>query len=346
MSGRRNEIVKSGSPGLTPAQKAAVILASLGPEVAGPVMQAIGDRHLLAFVDAIGRLKSVPAGVRQQVVVEFIAEVDRRKGALPGGADEARRILTALGDEERIARILGDRAASGDIATGSVWTRLEAAPDEPLVNYLSSLRAATAALILRQLTPDKIASVMTVLEPAAGREILSALSRETQAPGELIEALADAIDTEFLQPFEKKPKKAKVSEIANDVLGLLSADKREDLLKHLETEDPEAAAEIKSALITFEGLPDKLDEAGAAALLRGVERQSLLVALVHGEKNAPQTVAFLMGNVSKRMAEQYTEEMKEMRDVSEADGETAQRKICSEMRRLVRGGEITLKKQA
>lgn len=347
MTPRRNEIASAVPSRMTSAQKAAIILASLGAEVAGPVLQAIGDRGLTAFVDAIGRLKSVPAAIRQQVVIEFISEVERRKGALPGGAEEARRILAAIGDEARIARILGDQASAPDSGSeASVWERLKAAPEAAFVEYLASLPAPAAALILRQLPFEKIAALMSVAEPAAAKEIMTALSRENAVGFELIKALGEAVETDFLKPFEKKPQKPKVSEIANEVVGLLPASRRDELLRHLESQDPEVAAAIRAALVTFEDLPDKLDEAGAAALLRGVDKPTLLAAFVFGRKNAPQTVDFLLANVSKRMAEQYAEEMKEMAEVDEAEGEAAQRKICSETRRLLRSGEISPKKKA
>jgi len=344
MSTQQKALTSERRPTLNAVQKAAIILASLGPDVAGPVMQAISDRHLRAFVDAVERLNSVPAPLRQQVVIEFIAEVERKKDGLPGGADEARRILAALGDEERIARLLGSGAAPGESSSGSVWARVDAAPEESLVEYLATLHPAAAALVLRQLPFEKIASLMSAADQAAAKEMLTALSRETGAAPEMIAALAEAVEIEFLQPLEKKPRTAKVSELANEVVSLLPAAKRDELLQHLEAHDPEAAAEIKAALITFEGLPEKLDEAGAAALLRGVVKETLLVALVHGKKSAPNTVEFLMANVSKRMAEQYGEEMEEMTDVADVEGEAAQRKICSEVRRMIRNGDIDARK--
>ena len=68
---------------------------------------------------------------------------------------------------------------------------------------------------------------------------------------------------------------------------------------------------VKS-VITFEELYRRLPEAGVPIIMREAERSSLLAALRYGEANAQETVDFLLGNISKRMAEQYREELAEM----------------------------------
>lgn len=343
MNTPKRALVDQRSAGLNSAQKAAIILASLGPDAANAIMKAISDRHLQTFVDAIGRLKSMPASLRQHVAAEFLLEVERRKGEIPGGADEARRILSALGDDERAARLLGVSVPSGP-SGHSVWPRLEAAPQDALAAYLANLRPETAALALRQLSHKKIADLLAAADEATSKRLMIELSREVEVEKDVIEALGEAVDAEFLSPLERTPKSPEVSDLAKEIVNLLPTTVRDQLLTHLDAEDPGAGAAIRGSLVAFEGLAEKLDEAGAAALLRNVEKETLLRALAYGKKNAAGAVKFLMANVSKRMADQYQEEMAEMPEVSEEDGEAAQREICSAVRRMARDGEIAFRK--
>ena len=47
---------KAAAP-LTAPQKAALLIAALGPDAAGPIMEKISDKHLKAFAEALSRVK-------------------------------------------------------------------------------------------------------------------------------------------------------------------------------------------------------------------------------------------------------------------------------------------------
>ena len=51
---------------------------------------------------------------------------------------------------------------------------------------------------------------------------------------------------------------------------------------------------------------------------------------------------FFFDNISKRMAEQYRDDLDELAAPTEAEGEGAQRKVVSMLKSLVKEGEIKL----
>lgn len=329
----------SPQPALTSAHKAAVILASLSPETASAIVQEISDAHLKAFARAFSELKSVPASLLQAVAHEFVSEVEKTSTELSGGIAEAKRMLESLTEEERVNRILSELSGGG---LQSVWKRLAAAPPERILAYVKLQRMPIAAAIVSRLPFDQAATVLSSADQGFSHAVLSELSKTPSPSPETFDAIARAIEEDFLKPLASAPSDGGANEIVGEIINFLPSAKRDAFLSHLDAEDRHIAAAVRRSVLTFQDLHLRLPEAGAAALLRIVEKDVLLAALKHGRENATQAVAFLMGNVSKRMADQYAEEMDAMPTLSEENGESAQREVMKKLRDLARVGEIKL----
>lgn len=326
-------------PAFTQAHKAAVILAALNPETASAIVQEISDAHLRAFAIAFADLKSVPAPLLHAVAQEFISEVERSASELAGGVAEAKRMLESLAEADRVNRILSELHGGG---SQSVWTRLASTQPELLVPYLMTQRLPIAAAILAKLPFDHAAAILSVADAEFAHRLLSELSRGRPPAAEVFDAIASAIEEEFLKPLANAPSTDGVNEIVGEIINYLPSAKRDAFLSHLDAEDAAIGAAVRKSVLTFQDLHVRLPEAGAAALLRAVEKETLLAALKFGRTNASLTVDYLLANVSKRMAEQYAEEMTGMPDLSEEEGETAQRLMMKTVRELAKAGEIKL----
>ncbi|MFZ5616652.1 MAG: FliG C-terminal domain-containing protein [Pseudomonadota bacterium] len=327
------------APLLTQAHKAAVILAALSPETATAIVEEISDAHLKAFALAFSDLKSVPASLLHAVAQEFIADVERSESELAGGVAEAQRMLQSLAEGERVNRILAELHGGG---AQSVWTRLAAVKAERLIGYLKTQRTPIAAAITAQLPFEQAAALLSAADAAFAQAMLSELSRARPPSREILETIAAAVEEEFLKPLANTPGGDGVNEIVGEIINFLPSAKREAFLAHLDSEDEEIGAAVRKSVLTFEDLYLRLPEAGAAALLRAVEKETLLAALKYGKSNAARSVDFLLANVSKRMAEQYSEEMSAMPDLNEEEGERAQREVMNVVRSLARDGSIKL----
>ncbi|WP_425409234.1 FliG C-terminal domain-containing protein [Hyphococcus sp.] len=339
----------------TRSHKAAIVLASLSAETAAAVVDDISDAQLKTFAKAFCELKSVPPQLLHAVAQEFLAEINQKNNDLAGGADETRRVLGLMASEERADRILSDLdGGAGD--GGNVWERVEKLDDEVLADYVQKQRMPVGAAILAKLDYEKTAAVLDKADDGYAKQILIELARKKPPSPAAIEAIAQVLEEDLLKPApgaaedgeEGDGEEAKsdgaggatgaVGEIVNNLPGA----KRDAFLAHLQESDPEVGAAVKRALLIFEDLHARVPANGAPAVMRDIERETLLTAIKHGEKNAPETVEFLFGNISKRMVEQYKEELAEMDEPSETDGEAAQREITAAVRRLVRDGEFKL----
>lgn len=334
------ELARMGAPPtMSKAHKAAVILATLSAETASAIVQEISDAHLKAFARAFSELKSVPATLLHAIAQEFVSEVERSQNELAGGVAEAKRMLEMLAEEDRVNRVLSELHGGG---VASVWSRLAAVKSELILPYLRNQRTPIAAAIISKLPFEQAAAILSAADPAFSHELLVELSHGGGPRPEIFDSIALAIEQEFLKPLAFAPAANGVNEIVGEIINFLPSAKRDAFLSHLDNEDATIAAAVRKSVLTFQELHLRLPEAGAGSLLRAVEKDELLTALKFGRSNASQTVDFLLANVSKRMAEQYAEEMNAMDDLSEEDGESAQRKLVNAVRRLVREGEVKL----
>jgi flagellar motor switch protein FliG len=326
-------------PALSSAHKAAVILAALSPETASAIVQEISDAQLRVFAIAFGDLKSVPAPLLQAVAKEFVAEVERSSSELAGGVAAAKRMLESLAEADRVNRILSELHGGG---SQSVWKRLCAVPLDRILPYLKAQRLPVAAAIVTKLPFENAASILSAADGDFAHALLSALSQGGAPSEQIEEAIAAAVEEELLRPLANSPTDDGVNEVVGEILNFLPSAKRDAFLDHLDAEAPKIGAAVRKSIVTFQDLHLRVSEAGVAALMRLVEKDTLLAALKHGRTNAAETASFLLSNVSKRMAEQYQAEMNEMADLSDEDGEAAQRNVMKTVRELANKGELKI----
>ena len=331
--------VPSSSSSLTKAHKAAVILAALSSETASAIIQEISDAHLKAFARAFSDLKAVPAPLLHVIAQEFLSEVERSSAELVGGMEETKKMLASLAEGDRVNRILSELHGGG---SSSVWKRLSVTKPEQLLPFLQTQRQPIAAAIISKLDFEQAAGIFSIADPQYAHTLLTELARGKPPSDEALENLALAIEEDFLKPQAAAPSKEGVNEIVSEIINFLPSPKRNAFLHHLDTEDKEIAQAVRRAILTFQDLHLRLNETGASALLRDIEKDALIKALQYGQTNAPETVAFLMANVSKRMADQYSEEISAADPLSEEDGERAQRLIMRKLRDLAHSGEVKL----
>ncbi len=333
----------------TKAHKAAIVLASLSAETAASIVEEISDAQLRAFAKAFSELKAVSPQLLQAIAEEFLSEINKTDTDRTGGVDEGRRVLGLMTEEERANRILSELAGGG---TSAVWVRIEKIDDETLASYVQAQRMPVAAAILAKLSFEKTASVLDLAEGDYAKQVLLELARKQPPSAEALDAIAAVLEEDLLKPAagggeadgeeEGGKPKSNAGVVVGEIINFLPGAKRDAFLAHLQEVDPEVGAEVRKAVLTFEELHARMPASGATALLRDLDREVLLAAIKYGETNAMETVEFLFGNISKRMVEQYKEELAAMEPPSQVDGENAQREVTTTVRRLVGAGEFKL----
>jgi flagellar motor switch protein FliG len=329
-------------PRFTAPQKAALIIAALGPEAAGPIIERIGDKHMKAFAETFARLQKVPRPDLNAVVAEFLHNVSKEDdGELKGGFEEARNLVVHFKGDESAAKLLDAIDAPGG---RTVWEKLAAIEEEALAAYLSGKSPQIAAVILSRMDLDKASSVLGRLADEITQEILARLANPVAVRPDALAALGEAINEELLAPMRKTAKANGPGEKIGAMLNNMSEEKRESLLKFIEEKSPELLADVKAAILTFKDLPERLPAKAVPLVTREVDVQTILKAAKFGRKNAPETVEFLFANISQRLVQQYEEQMQEMKPIPVAEAEAAQAQIMTAVRKLVADGAVELNK--
>lgn len=320
--------------------KAAIVLASLNAETASAIVNDISDAQLKIFAQAFSDLNSVSHDMMHVAAAEFIEELRQASANLEAGAKEARRVLEQLIEEERVKRIFGDEA-QGDDET-SIWEKLEATPNDTLAAYLQKKKPQVATAIISRLGMEKTASVLEVCESDFAKSVLFALSSKGPPPDSVVDEIGFAIEKELLANSPETAKPTGLSLVAGEIINFLPAAMRNTFLEFLMSEDPDVGKEVRKAILTFEELHARLPQNAVTILTREVDRDTLMTALKYGEKTAPETVEFILGNISKRMAEQYREDLEDMEDAPADIGDKAHRDFTSTVKRIAAEGDFEL----
>ena len=348
-------IIPSQSMAMQPAEihklsgpeKAAIILALLGADNAGPVVEKIQDKQLRSFMNALENLKLIPRESMLATVAEFIAELSERRGSIRGGPEAARELAGSLFAEERVGLLFGGPAQSSApiTSTDTVWFELKKRKDVEIAKYLSSKKSEVVSIILSQLSTDRAGAILTELPEELSVTCVRQLSRDTTINERTIDAVAELVQIEFLSA---EPEGSGPSSVAfvTEILGILPRERRDAMLESLEKSDPEQAERIRKGMMTFEDLPKRLPKTAVPILFRDFDQDKLLIALKAGGEQEPATVEFFFANISQRMAGQYKEQIEESKAISQKEGDSAISSLMGFISQLEKNGRITLIKVA
>ena len=329
---------------LTAPQRAAVVIALLGPEKAGSVIEQIGDQHLKRFVTAYEKIKSIPREVLLAIVAEFITELKQGEGSIRGGVKEARALAEEILDEDRVERIFGIATLSTeDEREGdNVWTRLRTADPQKLAEYMQTQRPQLVGIIISQMPPDNAGVVLADLPDELSQYVVRSLANPVEIDKQTLRTIGQVVEQEFLTSVDGNKEEKDPLSAVSSILSVLPSEKRENLMEYLFEKDADQAEKIRKGLVTFEDIPDQLPRNAVPIIFREMDQDQLIKALKFGEESAPGSLEYLYSNISQRMAEQYKEQVEEIKSLSKKDGEAAQSAMMTLISSLDQAGTIKL----
>ena len=114
------------------------------------------------------------------------------------------------------------------------------------------------------------------------------------------------------------------------------------MLGALENDDAAMSERVRRIMFTFGDIPDRIEVKDIPKLARAVDNSTLITALAGAEITEKEAAEFILGNLSKRLAEQIREEIRETGEVKVKDADAAMNKLVAGIRELEATGEITL----
>lgn len=316
-------------------EKAAILLVSLGPDVAARVYKNLDENTIEMLTMEIAGLRKVSGSQREEVLREAQELLLAKEYMTQGGVDYAKQLLESALGPERAQDILRRITASLQVRP---FDFIRQTDPQQILTFIQNEHPQTISLIVSYMEPKQAAQVMGGLSPNLQVEVAKRIaSMERVTPDVLREVervLERKVSTVLSQDFT----------IAGGIDSLVAiinnADRatERNIMERLEEEDPELAEEVKKRLFVFEDILG-MDDRSLQRVLRDVDMKDVALAL-KGASEALRDKFFK--NMSKRAAEMLKEDMEYMGPVRVRDVEEAQQRIVNVIRALEEAGEIVI----
>lgn len=328
-----------GSTGLTRRQKAAIIIRLALTEGADIDLQSLPDDLQLDLTRILGDMRPITRDTLSDVVEEFASELEALGMIFPHGLAGALNALDGKISPHTAARL---RKEAGVKQTGDPWERIRKLDVKKIVEIIDRESTEIAAILLSKLDTAKAAELLSQLPGEKARRITYAVSQTTHVTPEALDrigiSLAAQMDTQPESVFEQGP-----VERVGAILNFSTAATRDDVLNGLDETDKDFAEEVRKAIFTFVNIPSRIAPRDIPKVVRELDGAQLLTALAAATDEAGQAAAeYILGNMSKRMAEQLREEIKDAGKIKAKDGEAAMTGIVATIREMETAGELLL----
>jgi flagellar motor switch protein FliG len=315
-------------------KKSAILLSSIGEELAAAVLQHMMPREVQRVGTNIAILGTTSPDELHEAVEE-LKDAVRGKISLNDSQDEyLRNVLTKALGEERAGTILDRILVGADQSGIDALKWMDAASIAELIKnehpqivavILAHLEYDQAADVLKlfpeRLRNDAMLRIATLegVQPVALRELNESLARILSGADRMLKSSLGGVKT--------------AAEIMN-FMGALEA----PTMDSIREVDFDLAQSVQDQMFLFENLMD-LDDRSIQALMREVQSDSLILALKGTSEPLKEKI---FRNMSARAAEMLREDLEARGPVKLSEVEAEQKEILKTVRALVDDGTIVL----
>ncbi|MEM8554935.1 MAG: FliG C-terminal domain-containing protein [Pseudomonadota bacterium] len=330
--------VVSGTPYLTQKRKAAIVVRVLLQEGVELSLTDLPEAMQEELTHEMGAIRQIDRATLEEVLQEFMAEIDNVGITFPGGllgALNAADKAIAPGPANRLRKQVGAPLYA------KPWELIEGLDAEKLAQLIQQESTEVAGVILSKLPVPKAAELLSILPADIAKEITYAVSQTSSVDPETVEtigaALAMQIDRQPLTAFSDGAEKR-----VGAILNSSPATTRDNVLDGLEDTDSQFAGEVRKAIFTFANIPTRIDPRDIAKVTRAVDQNILITAMAGAKGEDAKSTDFILSNMSTRMADQLRDEMNELGKLKTKDVEEAMSNIVGAIREMEAAGELLL----
>lgn len=318
---------------LAGAEKAAILLLSLGEEYTAKVFEQLDEDEILELSATMSNLGKVSANIVERLFVEF-AENITSTSSLVGTLDSTERLLAKVLGKDKVDNIMEEiRGPAGR----TMWEKLSNVNEEILANYLQKEYPQTVAVVLSKITSEHAARVLAMLPEGFALEVVMRMLRMEAVQKEVLDDVERTLRTEFMTNLARTSRRDS-HEIMAEIFNSLERAVESKFMASLEERSPDSAEKIRSLMFTFEDL-GKLDPSAIQTIIRTADKEKLPLAL-KGASDAMKDLFF--SNMSERAGKIMKEEMSTMGPVRLKEVEEAQQSLVTTAKDLADRGEITV----
>ena len=333
MSKPAKAAVKEDIRTLSGAERAAIIMLSLGEEHSQQVWKMMDEDEIKEVSQVMSNLGSVSAALIERLLVDFVSQMSGT-GSLMGSYESTERLLANIQPEDKVGSIMEEiRGPAGR----TMWDKLANVNETVLANYLKNEYPQTVSVVLSKIKPEHAARVLGALPEEFALEVVQRMLRMESVQKDILDKVEQTLRVEFMSNLARTAKRDAHEQMA-EIFNNFDRQTESRFITALEERSRDAAERIKALMFTFEDLA-KLDPGSIQTLLRNVEKDKLGLAL-KGATDGLRDVFF--SNMSERAGKILRDDMEAMGPVRLKDVDEAQMRMVNIAKDLANKGEIMI----
>lgn len=322
---------------LSPEQKAAAVVVSLGVDKASQIYKHLSEEDLEKLTVEVAKLQHLTPEQIEEVLDEFYKMCLTQKVVTDGGLEYAKTVLEkAFGESvahgllERVSKQLKTRAFS--------FIRKTDGPN--LVTILSQERPQTIALVLAYVDSTLSSQVIENLNDEKRLQVVHSIATMSSVAPDIIKIVEKELEKKFANMLTTDYKQVGGIDYIAEVMNNMDRSSEKSIFDGLSERDAELAEEIRKRMFVFEDITT-MDNRSIQRFVRDCDSKDLVFAL----KGANEEVkSMIFANMSSRMAESIKSDLEITTNVRKKDVEDAQQRIVGIIRKLEEQGEIIIMK--
>jgi len=320
---------------LTPKEKAAILLISLGKEYSAELYRFLSEDEISDMTLSITTTRRVEPEVREQIVSEFYEMCLAQKFITEGGIDYAREILEQAVGPDRAEEMIRKLSSSLQVRPFDFIRRVDSTQ---ILNVIHNEHPQIIALVLSYIEPKQSAQIIASLPPERQTEIIARISNMGSTSPEYVKEAERILERKVTSMGYTENIIVGGIDTIVEIINSLDRSSEKNILESLDISDSELADEIRKRMFVFEDIA-KLNNVTVQRVLREINNADLAVALKMATEDVTRTI---FSNISKRLQEMVKDDMDVMGPVRVRDVEEAQQRIVNVIRKLEDEGEIVV----
>ena len=322
---------------ITPIQRAAMVLSSIGAANASEVYKHFTDEEIERITVEVAKMDYWPVDVVGSVLNEFYELCLTQKVISEGGVEYAREILEkAFGPEQ--AQALFERI-NKQLKTKS-FAFVRKADYKNLLAMVQNEHPQTIALILSYCRSDQASAILSELPKSIRIEVVERIAKMDSASPEFTKSVEETLERKFAMLVSTESMEVGGINYIADVMNKVDRSTEKFIFDELALRDPKLAEEIRQKMFVFEDIAH-LDSMSIQAFINEVDAKDLATAI---KGSTPDVAEVIYANMSARKREATQTDVEYLHNVRMRDVEEAQQRIVAIIRRLEEEGVVTISK--
>ncbi len=322
------------SPKYSTAEKAAIVLLTLGEVEAAEVLKHLSNAEVKRILSATARLGRIDQLTADEIMTAFAESMLAMKEGIEGSPQAAAKFLHQL---SRARTIDFDLASIIDFATPALKETLARIDLKALSVYLRNEHPQVTSVVLLHLEPKAMGTVLKSFPQELRTQIVLRIAKVESVEPEILVEIEEALSKEFNSARPHAIKLGGVEKIAA-TLNTLTAEAAEKMLAELSMKDPELAEAVWAGMFTFNDLL-RIEVTGLQLLIKATAPADLKAALRGADA---EISSHILSAMSKRAADLLCEDIAAGGKLPLSVIQAARSQLAALARQMISDGKIVL----